>query len=440
MVRRVDGDVQVDGAVTAERGGQHARESGVADRGGVEQEAVLAEGLTLAERGVEVGDGGLVHAQVQHGGAVAAVRVSLDMGEVLRLRGFRDHESEGVVGLALADVGGNLPALLRMDVQVQVNDAVAAVHGGQVGLVDACRGQRHAVEVVLAVEADGVINVRLEQRPHGQGERGETVAAIDVLAEARQRVLADCREEGVESEVRVAGVETGLVRQFRCIAVMDGEMQDGGAVAAEPVREMLLVFARFGVGLAVPFETFAGRGFDNFRHRGIDGEVQGHGAVASVGGGEGLDVVAGLDVEGVVPLVTVAGGGFNVLGHRRKDVQVQDDGGIASVGGGQVGGVIALGAQLLAVEEVAAVVADGLEKLRHDGGQHGQIDDGGAVAAMNGDALVRKGLLAGFLKQFVEAVARVGGAGADGLVELHEGGLMDSQRHRHCAVTALRGG
>ena len=68
------------------------------------------------------------------------------------------------------------------------------------------------------------------------------------------------------------------------------------------------------------------------------------------------------------------------------------------------------------------------------------MDDGGAVAAVDGLAVVRQRLIASLGEELAEAIVRVCRASADFVVKFHNGGLIDGQVHRHRAVAVVRGG
>ena len=126
---RVHRDVQHDGAVAAIDGGDDARVGGVTHFVGGHVEAVQAIGLALAEGGVEVGGVQLVHDEVEHGGAVAAVHGSGVLLVVAGHSGILDVEAVLRVGVAVADVRLQRVAVFGTHGQVERHDAVATIDG-----------------------------------------------------------------------------------------------------------------------------------------------------------------------------------------------------------------------------------------------------------------------------------------------------------------------
>ena len=448
VVRRVDRDVQVHRAVAAERGGEHLREGRVPDVGGDELEAVGIVRLALAERCSQVCGDVRVDVQVQHGGAVAAVHVRNSMLVVLTLSGFRNLEVVFVVVSAFADVRRDLAAFLGTHVQMQIDQAIAAVHGSQCCMVNTCLIERFAVEVVFAVEADGVEDVRLVNRIDGQVEDGETVATVNVQVAVGQRVFAGRVIDLVEAVERVGLILASHVREGHLAGRIHGDEQRDGAVASEDCLQVLRQCELAGlrgdefeaVLLVDVTETkrclkVGGGGL-------VDGQVQDSDAVATVFIGVALLKILALkclcNFKSVFGVGSASADfGVKVFLLLRIDGKVQGNGAVAAVGGRQVGGVVAFVAELILVEHEGFACTDDFVKFRLENRQHGQMEDGGAVAAIGGLTFARQCLLTGFHEQFAEAVVRVFAADTNLVVQLHRDGLVDGQVHRDSAVAVL---
>ena len=325
------------------------------------------------------------------------------------------------------------------------------VHGSQGGGVIASGRQCLTVEVVLTVEANRIVHFRGVDRVHGQGEGREAVAAIDVLAVLRERVDARVREGRVEAVACVVRIFAGLVSVFRRAERVHRHVQGHSAVAVVHGLQMLGVreIADLGgrhVKAVLVIGAAKTERCGNLRDSGlVYGQMQDRDAVAAVHVGSGVLVVhrfSGIRDAETVSFVSLAGADFSVVIRRLLRVvrQMQDHGAVASVGGSEVGGVVALFAHGLAVEQGAAFRADGLVKLRHENGLHGEMKDGDAVAAVDGLSVVGQLIDAVLVIRGFESVVVVERTGADFVIQLHEGGLVDGQVHRHGAVAAVGGG
>ena len=449
VVRRVHRHLEVHGAVAAVNGLQVLRQNGRLR--GRELESVVVVAFAQTKGDGYVGDGGFVDGEVQHGGAVAAVHIRDGVLIVLGFNGLRDGEVVFVVVGVLANVRGDFAAFLGTHIQMQVDDAVAAVHGRQCRGVITCLIEHLAVEIILAVEADGVADLGLEHRVYGQGEDGETVAAVNVLVEVGQGIFAGFIIACFEAVLLVNCILAGLVDEVHLAGRVDRDVQGDEAVAAEDGLQTLghrEVAGLRGGEFEVVFGIDAAEAERGFKRRGgglVDGEMQDGETVATVHVGARQLVILALHGFGDVKAVFVvgfAGTDFSVeiFDFLRIEGEVQRDGAVAAVGGRQVGGVVAFLADFLAIEYESAVLTDGLVEFRLENGQDRQMERGGAVAAIDGLSFARQRLLAGFQEKFVEAVVRVFTADAHLVVQLHVGGLVDGQVHRDNAVAVLRGG
>ncbi len=116
VMRRVHRHDEVHGAVTAEDGVEVLRVSGGFCGGNTKSIIVVI--LFVTKRYGNVSDGGMMHGEVQHGGAVAAVHILVHVTVVLRLQCLFHSEIVVVVGLAVADVRVDLTALFGAHVEV----------------------------------------------------------------------------------------------------------------------------------------------------------------------------------------------------------------------------------------------------------------------------------------------------------------------------------
>ena len=120
--------------------------------------------------------------------------------------------------------------------------------------------------------------------------------------------------------------------------------------------------------------------------------------------------------------------------------KVQDYRAVAAVGRREVGGVVALFAYQLTVEQEAALRTDGFVELRFEYGLHGEVEDGGTVTAVYGLAVVGQLVCVGHIILRLETIVVVRGAGTNLVVELHGGGLVNGQVQGHGAVAVVRRG
>ena len=447
VMRRVHRHDEVHRAVAAIDGLQVLRVSLRFRRRELESVAIVT--FAEAEGYGNVGRGGLVDGEVQHGGAVTTVHIAVHMAVVLGLSRFRDVEVILVVGLSVADVRADFAAFLRTHIQMEVEDAVAAVHTRQGGGVIARGSQCLPVEIVLPIEADRILDFSFEHGIDGQGERRETVAAIDVLAVFGERIFAGRRKRRVEAVARVVGLLASLVGKFRQTERIDGHVKSHGAVTAVDSLQILRVGetadlssrhveAVVGVGVAVA-KGCVEDGLGGL----VNGQVQRGDAVAAVGVSIGMRVIlrgSSLRDAEAIAVVRFAVADLRVEVRCLLGImgQVQNHHTVTAVGGGEVGGVVTLLIHRSAVEQIAVFSADGLLKLRLEDGHHGEVEDGGAVAAVDGLAAVGQLVVAWDVVLRLKTVVVVGTAGADFVIQVHGGGLVDGQVHRHGTVTAVR--
>ena len=319
---------------------------------GCEGESVAVVFLTEAERYGNVGSGGLADGEMQHGGAVATVHIRDHMAVVLGLQSFCNGEVVVVVGIAVANVRADFTTFLGPHVQVQVDDAVAAVDARQgSGVVAGCR-ERHAMEIIFAVETDGIINIRCENRIDGKGERGEAVAAVNIKAVFDESVFASFRKGRVEAVARIVREFAGLVGELRAAERVHGHVEGDGAVAVVDGFEVLRVGETadlagghvevvLGVGVAET-ERYGNVGGGGL----VDGQVQSSDAVATVYIIGGVLVVLTLINLPEVKPVLVKGfpcADFRIEIRRLLRImgKVECHDTVTAVGGGEVGGVVA---------------------------------------------------------------------------------------------------
>ena len=195
--------------------------------GGLDDAGVLVPVEGVAGESGGVAGIAVVDGQMQGDGAVTAVLIL----EYLNV--FTGNRIDGVVpSVAVASGFGDGRHIFRIDAQVQGDDAVASVNGRERVHVGAFLGEGGAVEVVASVEADGLVELCCEVRPHGQRHRGHAVAVIDVFVVVHERVGARLGEGRVEAVGMVAGAGADLVGQCYRVGRVHRDMQHDGTVAA----------------------------------------------------------------------------------------------------------------------------------------------------------------------------------------------------------------
>ena len=425
--RRIHREVEHDGTVTAIAGGHDARASGVASRSGSHVEAVQLVALAQAERGIQLGGVQLMDDEVQHGDAVAAVMGRALLGVVAGLRDIRKVEVIFGVVAASAGVSHNRVAVFGTDRQVQHHDAVAAVGGGQFGDVGAGLRQGLSVEFVATVLADHLRDAVVVGRPHAQVQGGGAVAAIDVLVEVRQRVVAGLGEGGVKSVQGVGSTGADGVVEDNLMRGIHRDLCCHHAVAAERGVFVLRVGERAEHGsqhveavLVVTLTDAERLGEVGVGTRVYD-EVQDRGAVATVDISRHVAVV--LRLRGRENFKVVLGVAFAFAEVNLKGVallgidgQVQRHDAVAAVDGGQGVGVVAGLGQSNAVEQVGLIMADGSLDFVLEDRINGDVHGEGAVAAIAVLTFVSQRVAAGLREGGVEAELREGLASAEGRV------------------------
>ena len=391
VVNRVDRQHKMDGAVaTITRGDDTVGVNGA--RGvGHDGEVGILVGSAGADGGcafrrVEVMDG-----EVQHGGAVATVG-----GKHARLGvGARGVSVEAVerVGLASADVGVDDCLILVGHGEVQGEHAVATANGLQRIVVGAGSVQNPSIEIIGGRLADGLVDRSAIDRIHGQGQRRGAVAAVDVRVMVHQRADASCREGGVETKAGIMFFSADHVIVCDIAAVVDGQMQSYGAVAAMDGLEVLHLVAARRVVLVVPGVAVTSCLAEFGRGGIVDGQVQRHGAVATMDGLEVLNLVTACRVVFVVPGVAVASGCTELGSGGLVDGQIQGYSAVAAVGSNEclsVGTGCAVSGAVPSVVDAGLVGESvGLDFFHMDGEGHEAVATVGGLCAQDDGGVTR---------------------------------------------------
>ena len=120
---------------------------------------------------------------------------------------------------------------------------------------------------------DGEGDITVVNRINGQCQRGGAVATGLVEVVTDQSVVAGNVKEGVKAVGLVSCSGANIVAQCGSVAVVDGQMQRDGAVAAFAGEEMLLIVTAGNVCFIIPSVAVAGS-FAEFRfHRIVDSQV-----------------------------------------------------------------------------------------------------------------------------------------------------------------------
>ena len=356
----VDHEVQGHGAVAAVDG---LVALGVGTAGGV---VALSPDVVGAGGVVEDGVDAVVEGQVEGHRAVAAAAEVEDIdGCRLGNLGVGDTVDPGVALASLHDIGrGHVVA----DGQQEDDGAVAAVGGAaDIGVghraVKLALGVGHAIDPGEAVAGLALVDTH-EGMVEGQVQRGGAVAAVDVLG-----VVDAQGRRGVDDVVPLVHAVAGDDGLHGVVAVVHREVQTGDAVASHGIDGVVVGHGATEVDHTVPGELLADRGVEHTLGALLDGEVERGGAVASAGGLQGRRVDAALTVDAVVPQQGVAG--HDGVGAAARDV-------------GELGGEEAVGGQrdntrvgavtIAPLGEVVAVGRGGGERVLHK-------VLGGAVAA-----------------------------------------------------------
>ena len=158
----------------------------------------------------------------------------------MRFNGMVNVEIVLMVIAVQAYIRIDFAAFLRTYIQMQVDHAVALVDRRQSDLIIACLIERCTVEIECSVEADGIINIRFENRIHGQLNRGHTVAIVHILVVTDQRVNATLYERGVKTVFVVTAVLAGGIRECHGACRVHRDVQRDGAVATVDGLLMLI--------------------------------------------------------------------------------------------------------------------------------------------------------------------------------------------------------
>ena len=286
-------------------------------------EAVLLVGDAFA-KGVEQHRGvQLMHKEVQHHETVAAALGVIMVDIETRLNRLGQRESVLVVGGVRADVVNDGVTELLTHVEGQGHDTVAAVDGAQICRVNATLSERHAVEIVAGIGADGggeadvVVGVYVQMQNRG------AVAAEDVLVVVRQGVGVCGGEGGVETVAGVGDTLANVIRQLNVVDGIDDQVQGDDTVAAEAGLQVPDVegvdrdCSRDVEAVLVVNLTHAEGRFQIGGGGLVYNQIQGGGAVTTVHVVVNVVVVVGLrrvlDVESVIVVVhAVAGVSHNV--------------------------------------------------------------------------------------------------------------------------------
>ena len=439
VIGRVDGDSHLVDLVTA--GNRIVR--------GVTVGARLAEGhsapdLALARTqhdGVVVDDHRRVHGQGELIDAVAAVlggqRVVIDAA-------LRELAGAPEVGqLVLAGLIARREQELRSLVQREGHHAVAetvALEGDVVNTL-----LREGLSAVRHREVTGADPLLLRTR----GRRNHRKVDGDEAVAGGGGAEVDVKVAGLGQRGRAVKVGQRLLAHSHGVVVVvnrvdiQREVRDGETVAGISLHEVVLS----GLGEGAVHERMRQLGSADGVGHGVlgvrsDGELQVPHTVATVDGlqGDGVAARRAVAVVGieVVRQRAVADGDRSVGTVGRVHDEVQGQHAVAAARGGVCGRVVAARLIFVVLPEVRQIdIADLHRGVRTVGRVDGQRDGGGAVAAVHGEALMHERVGARLREESVEAVLRVGGAGADGPAVGEVVARMDGQMQGVGAGTSV---
>ena len=392
---------------------------------------------------------GGVHRQVQLIDAVAVVhRLQAIPKGIAALRGRDRH-----VGMAFPNVrhivarGGRLfVEISRVHRQMQVHEAVAAVHRGQHDRINTRCGIIYIIICINITLANRRIHIVIVGRIHRQGQHAHTVAALRGLQTAHYRMRAHRRRQRVEivQLIRIAqadGIdETELVHRFH------RQGQEHGAVAAEARVHMALMRERAGhvcrhIGKVV---IVIGNILTNLIGQ-IGGiqrmnrQIQDHDTVTLVGSNEILCVESrGIRLESVLRisfiLADVGMDGIAVFGSHR---QRQRDDAVATVHCGKRVHIRAGHVQNLSVEIVGGRLANRGADILAVNRVDRQLQRGGAVATIHIDVVMNEVVNTRHVNGGIITVSLIMGFGAHHILIGHITAVEDGEMQRHRAVATM---
>ena len=277
VIYRIDGQGEVHGAVTAIGGGHHLliSEDTILCRYNIKAVGVI--GLALADLSGQVGGRELVNGQVQDYHTVTAIGshqiLGVEAGGVL-------IESVLRIGSAFADMSHNGVSIFGSHREIQGHDAVATIDGLQIGRVSTRLGQCLTIERVRSRRTDGRVDGRSLHGVHRQGQGRRAVTSQSIGAGVRQGVGACHHSGGVKAVALVTFTGTHLALVSGCTRRVNGDDQRHQTVTT--VRRGLTehdgVFTRciIGrvltmVGVGRSLTDHIGEG-DRFIHR-MDGDL-----------------------------------------------------------------------------------------------------------------------------------------------------------------------
>ena len=211
--------------------------------------SVVGVVIAFADGGNEVGLVGRHDGELQIREAVAAAEcLKVQSVEVQADWHNRVVEAVQVVLLTFAHAVGEVVGVNRVDLQLKVHRAVAAVNRVQEQRVVVHANWRidlrEAVLDIVLVKADRVDDIRTERRPNVEVHDDSTVAAVDRLQEQRVVIMTDFRLEifHICSRYHKVIAMTNRVIDDKIIAFIDIQMQIKNTIHAFQRMERMYFF------------------------------------------------------------------------------------------------------------------------------------------------------------------------------------------------------